>query len=70
MGLARGLGAKILGRQIDQIGVLGLIHHAHPAATELLDDAIVRDSLIDHARRKTAKAAVMLRALGGKVNAT
>ncbi len=28
--------------------VLGLVHHAHTAATEFLDDAVVRDGLADH----------------------
>ena len=31
-----------------QLGVLGLIDHTHAAATELLNDAIVRDGLADH----------------------
>ena len=26
-------------------GVLGLVHHTHPAAAELLDDAVVRNGL-------------------------
>ena len=30
--------------------VLGLVDDAHPAAAELLDDAIVRDGLVDHWR--------------------
>ena len=30
--------------------VFGLINYAHAAATELLDDAVVRDSTPDHAR--------------------
>jgi hypothetical protein len=29
--------------------VLGLVHDTHPAATQLLDDAVVRDGLADHA---------------------
>src|ERR1700694_378495 len=28
--------------------VLSLIDHAHPAATEFLDNAVVRDGLVDH----------------------
>src|SRR5690242_10965965 len=31
-----------------QAGVLSLIHHAHAATAEILDDAIVRDCLTDH----------------------
>ena len=30
--------------------VLGLVDHTHPAATELLDDAVVRDGLPEHWR--------------------
>ena len=30
--------------------VFGLVNHAHAAATEFLDDAVVRDSTPDHAR--------------------
>jgi len=29
--------------------VLGFIHHTHPAAAQLLDDAVMRDGLADHA---------------------
>src|SRR2546427_7003511 len=31
-----------------KLGVLGFIDHAHPPATQLLDDAVVRDGLADH----------------------
>ncbi len=31
-----------------ETGVLRLINNSHPAATELLDDAVVRDGLADH----------------------
>jgi hypothetical protein len=30
--------------------VFGLVDHAHPDATELLDDTVVRDCLADHAQ--------------------
>jgi hypothetical protein len=30
--------------------VLGLIHNAHAPTAELLNDAIVRDDLVDHER--------------------
>jgi len=30
--------------------VLGLIDHTHPTTPELLDDAVVRDGLADHAQ--------------------
>ena len=31
-----------------ELHVLGLVDHTHPAAAELLDDAVVRDGLADH----------------------
>ena len=48
-----GITSQILGQKLQrnkppQLGVLGLIHDSHPAATELLDDAIMRDGLADH----------------------
>jgi len=33
-----------------QPGVLSLINHTHPAATEFLDNAVVRNGLFDHRR--------------------
>ncbi len=33
-----------------EFGVLGLIDHTHPAAAQLLDDAVVRNGLTDHLR--------------------
>ena len=38
-------------RQIGaEFSVLGLVDHTHPAAAQLLDDAVVRDGLADHLR--------------------
>jgi len=31
-----------------ELGVLGLVHHAHAAPAELLQNAVVRDGLADH----------------------
>ena len=31
-----------------ELNILGLEDHAHTAATDLLDDAVVRDGLADH----------------------
>jgi hypothetical protein len=31
--------------------VLGLVHHTHPPASELLDDAVMRDDLADQIER-------------------
>ena len=38
-----------------QAGVLGLVHDAHPAATEFLNDAVMRNGLFDH-REKMLRA--------------
>src|ERR1700730_8694914 len=39
---------KLQGDESAQVYVLGLVDHAHAAAPELLDDAVVRDGLADH----------------------
>ena len=44
------VGKKLQRDKAAQNGVLGLVDYTHPAATQLLDDAIVRDSLADHWR--------------------
>jgi hypothetical protein len=33
-----------------KIGILGLIHHTHPAAAELLNDAVMRYGLADQSK--------------------
>ena len=33
-----------------ELGVLGLVHHAHAPAAELLEDAVVGNRLANHAR--------------------
>jgi len=43
-------GKELQGDEAVELGVLGLIHHAHPAATELFEDAVVRDGLANHRR--------------------
>ena len=40
--------AEISGRRSGRVGVLGLVDHAHAAAAEFFDDAVVRDGLADH----------------------
>ena len=43
------IGEKFEGDETMEAGVLGLVDDAHAAAAELLDDAVVRDGLADHA---------------------
>ena len=42
------IGQEFQGDKSAQPGVLGLVDDPHPAATELLDNAVVRDGLADH----------------------
>src|SRR5579864_2664280 len=42
------VGKKLQGDETMEGDVLSLVNHAHSAATELLDDAVVRDGLADH----------------------
>src|SRR5713226_5852388 len=51
-----------------ELGVLGLVHHAHPTSTQLLQDAIMRDSLADH-RETTCPWAASLGRTSAQVNA-
>ena len=44
-------GKKLQRDEALQPRVLGLIDHAHSAAAELLEDAVVRDRLADQGRR-------------------
>ena len=41
-------GQELESHKAMQPGVLGLVDDTHPAAAQLLDDAIVRDGLADH----------------------
>src|SRR5580698_5026887 len=57
------VGQELEGNKPSQLYVLGLVDHAHTAAAEFLDDAVVRDGLADHWResyvgetRKSMKA--------------
>jgi hypothetical protein len=45
------VGQKLQRNKAIEFGVLGFEYYAHPAGTQLLDDAIVRDGLADHGRR-------------------
>ena len=41
------VGQELQGDEAAEFSVLGLVDHTHPAAAELLDDAVVRDGLAD-----------------------
>jgi hypothetical protein len=45
------VGQELEGNKPAKLQVLGLVHHAHPTAAELLDDAVVRDGLADQLER-------------------
>src|SRR5713226_5366407 len=42
------IGQKLQGDKPVQGHVLGLVDHTHPATTQLVEDAVVRDGLADH----------------------
>ena len=44
------IGQELQGDKAAELHVLGFVDHTHPAATQLLDDAVVRDGLADHLR--------------------
>ena len=39
---------ELQGDEATELGVFGFVDHAHPAAAELFDNAVVRDGLADH----------------------
>ena len=50
-GFCATLGQELQRDQAMQPRVFGLVDHAHPAAAELFDDAVMRDGLADHKYR-------------------
>ena len=42
------IGQELQSDEAAELDVLSLVDHTHPAAAELLDDAVVRDGLADH----------------------
>ena len=49
------IGQKLEGDEAVQPRVFGFVDHTHPAAAQLLDDAVVRDGLSDHGFRRSEK---------------
>ncbi|HEY6293443.1 MAG TPA: hypothetical protein VI455_17970 [Terriglobia bacterium] len=43
-------GQELQGDEPAQLGVVGLVNHTHPAAAELLQEAVMRNSLAEHHR--------------------
>ena len=43
------VGQELESHKTTEFDILGLVHHAHPATAELLDDAVVREGLANHA---------------------
>jgi len=41
-------GQEFESHKATELHALGLIDHTHPAAAEFLDDAVVRDGLVNH----------------------
>src|SRR5712692_4176560 len=56
------LGKELESYEATKVGVFGLVDHAHTAAAELFDDAVVRDGLADQCCR------AMLGGMRGQVN--
>src|SRR5215470_15857871 len=46
--------------EASEFGVLGFVDHAHPAATESLDDAIVRNDAADHVRNMLVPNSILV----------
>jgi hypothetical protein len=46
------IGQELEGNKTPELHILGLVDHPHPAAAQLLDDAVVRDVLADHSRMR------------------
>ena len=45
-------GQEFQGYEAVQLYIFSLVDDTHPAAAQLFDDAVVRDSLVDHEWRK------------------
>ena len=65
-----GITCQIFGDELERNGtmkprILGFVHHAHPAAAELLDDAVVRERLTD--QRIAAGLTAVVAALSGEL---
>src|SRR5580658_1440521 len=50
------VGEELKSNKATEFDILSLIDDAHPTTTEFLDDAVVRDGLADHGKRRTQGA--------------
>ena len=50
---------KLEGDRATELEILGPVDHTHPATAQLLDDAVVRDGLTDHADRSVPGATML-----------
>src|SRR5450631_1233744 len=62
------LGQELQGDEAAQFGVLSFVDNAHPAATKLLDDAVVRNGLVNHSKMPWPSGRFILRTRQRPVN--
>jgi hypothetical protein len=55
------VGKKLQGNEAIEAGILGLVHHTHTAATQHLDDAVVRDGLVNHFSPRPGQSGMPMR---------
>jgi hypothetical protein len=53
------IGQELEGYEAMEASVFRLVDHTHAAAAQLLDDAVVRDDLPDHAEKRASDAAIL-----------
>jgi hypothetical protein len=55
------VGQEFEGDETPEFGVFGLIYHAHPTTSKLVDNSVVRDGLADHGALWHLNAATKVR---------
>src|SRR5271163_1102365 len=64
------VGQELEGNKAAELYVLGFVHHAHTAAAQLLNNAVVRDGLADQEWRRRWRGTAIVRAIQDEVNAS
>src|SRR5947209_427050 len=64
------VGQELQGDEAAKLGVLGLVDHTHSAATQLLDDAVVRNGLAQQEKRRAPTLGKNLRVQAGASQTT